>query len=625
MHTITLDFETYYDKDCSLKKLTTLDYITHPKFKIHMLGLKVDDEPTRVFEPDQIPTILKRYFYEGNKNTLVAHNTMFDGLIIQKLFGLTAHRYVDTMAMFKGLAPYMRTNLGSMAAALFPNDKTKRKGNELVDSFGIHDLNSVEGLYTKIAVYCKNDVNLTYDCYQQMLQYFPAEELNIIHHTLAMWVEPKLLLDQPRVTRHLASVKEHTKSLIEKAGVQKGVLSSNPQFAGWIEQNGMQVPMKINAKGKPTYAFAKDDLEFTALRNEYPEHEPVWRARIASKSTIEESRAERLLNNAHKDDGWLRVPLKYYGAHTGRYAGQEKINLQNLGRGSELRRSLIAPKNEFIFVSDLSQIEARMNAWLSGETDLIADFRKNVDIYSKFAGENIYHRPVDRKRVEIDANGNEYNPDYLEGFVGKVAILGLGYGMSSAKFRETLAKGSMGPAVFISQEQADNIVYRGYRREYRNIVRNWATGDRVIRFMAGQGSQIEHWGPMKVMFGRIQLPNGMFLNYPQLKGERHHDDSTSYEYWTGQYMTNIYGGKIVENVVQALARIVVMQQALKIIDKMPHLKLALQVHDELIFTGPQENAKQTMADIIGYMSEAPDWCRDLPVAAEGGYALDYSK
>jgi len=640
MTLLTMDFETYYSTSYSVKRMPTLDYVTDPLFKVHMLGFKVDNEPTQVIHPDDIHATLLPYLAPGNDTRLLCHNTAFDALILQIKYNLTPAFYLDTQLMFRGTATYLKATLKNVAETLFPTDTTKRKGNELENSKGKRTLSPED--YKTLANYCVNDVSLTYDCFQRMRTFYPKEEIRIIHETLKMWVEPKFKLDTPRVEGHLKSVEENTANSLtrvkEHFGITQKQLASNPQFATWLTNHDINPPTKINDKGAITWAFAKDDLDYMALQKQHPELHDLWDARRLVKSTIEISRAKRLLHNAEIDNGLLRVPLKYYGAHTGRYSGGEKINLQNLKRGSELRLALRAKNaDEYVYVSDLSQIEARVNAWLSDEEYLLKLFAENRDVYSEFAS-MIYDRPIDRKKPKTNDTGEYLNekgeivahkhdaffPDYTEGFVGKVAILGLGYGMSGDKFQETLAKGAIGTPVVISSQRAQHIVYQVYRKQNRNIVKNWGTAERHLRGMLSPKYD-EMWGPMRVTHQRIMLPNGMFITYPSLSYDVDHNERMSFSYWNGRFTTNIYGGKLVENVVQALARIIVMEQALRILDTYPELKLALQVHDELIFTGPKNDADSRMDTILKLMSTPPKWCATLPTCAEGGYDINYSK
>ena len=301
-------------------------------------------------------------------------------------------------------------------------------------------------LLLSIRDYCANDVELTYAAYQDMVQDMPEREMQLIDLTARMFCQPQLLLNKNRAINSLLDIQDTKKAAIKASGLPKTKLSSNPQFAVWIRDNGMEPPKKISpATGNETWALGKNDIAFQKLIADNPEHEAVWTARLEAKSTIAEKRTERFIRHAEVNGGRMPVPLNYYGAHTGRFSGRDKINFQNLQRGSELRKCLIAPDGYQVLVVDSSNIEARMLAWLAGQEDVLEVFRSGGDVYSDMASK-IYGFPVDKKAHPT------------ERFVGKTAVLGLGYGMSAKKFQLTLSTGAMGPRVDLSDEEALNVV-----------------------------------------------------------------------------------------------------------------------------------------------------------------------
>jgi DNA polymerase len=308
----------------------------------------------------------------------------------------------------------------------------------------------------------------------------------------------------------------------------------------------------------------------------------------------------------------------------------QKINLQNLGRGSNLRKAITAPKGKLVYVADSSNIEARMNNWNAGQLDMVEKFRTGTDVYSDFAGDHIYHMPVNKHD----------NP--LERFVGKVAVLGLGYGMGAGKFRETLAVGAMGPQVFIDDQEAFGVV-NAYRKAHYMIQRYWQTGDLMLAKMLDPKCD-EPWGVLHVLHNMIVLPNGMALQYP---GLRAHEDprngSLSFEYWNGKYWKSIWGGSLTENIIQALSRIVLFDQMLDINTFTKELdptgRACLNVHDEIITVASDFGARKSpdghwvndseareYYDGIEAILRTPlDWCQDLPLDCEGGWDYCYSK
>ncbi len=624
---ITLDFETFYGTKYTLKQLTYLEYINDPRFQIQGASITIDGVSQGFIWADAegFDKYIKNLFPPGNDVELVCHNTAFDALILDIIFKVRPRFYRCTQSMFRGLAPQAKHSLAAMAEALWPNDESMRKGTELInfkdkrlEEFTKEDRREMES-------YATQDGHLTEKGYLKLVKYLPEDELDIIHDTLRLWIEPVIELDIEKVKEYEIKLAEETEQLIEKAGLPKKLLASRKQFVEHLENEvGIKIPTKISpTTGKPTPALGKNDFAFQQLRANTPDLKDVWAARLNVSSTGEHSRAKRLIQNAEWDNGWMRVALNYYGAHTGRFSGAQKINQQNFKRNSPLRLALKAPKNCYVYVADLSQIEARKLSWFAGEDRLVEDFRLGIDIYSKFAS-RIYKREIDRKKVVINEIGEEYYPDFLEGFVGKTCILGLGFGMGPPKFRNTMAEGSMGgPPIFFSEEQSKDIVYNVYRKTYPNIVDTWDACQGAIFTMAA--GEKKSFRCLEIEPNRIILPNGMALNYPRLTAEMDDRGRYQFSYWNGKKVSKIYGGLLTENIIQALARITLMYQLKQIKSEIPELRFALQVHDELIFIGPQHGADERMEQLLGLMKNTPDWCKGLPVTAEGGYAPEYSK
>jgi DNA polymerase len=292
--------------------------------------------------------------------------------------------------------------------------------------------------------------------------------------------------------------------------------------------------------------------------------------------------------------------LNYYGAHTGRASGGDKVNLQNLPRGGALRKAIVAPKGHLLVACDSSQIEARTVAWLAGERELVDAFAQNTDIYSSFASE-VYERPINKKD----------HP--LERHVGKTSILGLGYGMSAAKFKGTLKVGK--PSVEMAEQDCERVVNL-YRTKYANIVRLWKESHYLLEAIAkGARFGVGAEGIAYAVEGGIALPNGMMLRYPELqKGE------DGYTYKQRRETKKIYGAKVTENIVQALARIIVFNQMLAISKR---YKVVLTVHDEVVIVAPEQEAEEAKAFMMEQMSIAPDWADGLPLACEADIGYSY--
>ncbi len=599
---ITLDFETYYAPKYGLTTLTTMEYVNHKLFKVWGVGIKIDEEETEWFgEADAESAI---HDIDWQRATVICHNTMFDGYILTQYYGVKPAYYIDTAAMSRGLYPGQSARLKDVAERLYPDDERMRKGEELANAKGIYDLDPE--LEASIAGYCIQDVDLTYALYHDMVARLPKSELDLIDLTCRMFVEPKIKINRERLKKYHEQEFNKAEATIETSGVDRKVLSSNPQFSQYIEEElGIVPPVKRSTTtGKMIPALGKNDAAFTQMQKMYPEHQSIWDARIAIKSRLTETRSKRFLEAAWNKD-WLPVPLRYYAAHTGRFGGTDKLNMQNLPRESELRRCIVAPDDHLIFVADLSNIEARMLAWLAGESNLLEQYRNGEDIYSNLASE-IYGRPINKK------------DDPVERFVGKVAVLGLGYGMGHRKLRETLAAGAMGPPVIFTESEAKKVV-NAYRSVYPKIPALWRKLEDFLKQTMHKDNYGNVYGPLTVASRAIELPNGMALRYQNL---RFGSEGLIYD-GRGAKPEYTYGGRITENVVQALSRIVVTDSMLRLDKKAGDV--ALTVHDEIIITSTNNDADATMQNIIDDMCLPPHWAKDIPLDAEGGFDKSYSK
>ena len=183
--------------------------------------------------------------------------------------------------------------------------------------------------------------------------------------------------------RSLAGLKD-TLQCGDEEGV-RAKLASNKQFAQILEESGIPVPTKISTTtGKETYALAKNDEGFIALtESEDPFIQQLCAVRLGTKSTIEESRIERFIGIGARNKGRIPIPLKYYGAHTGRWAGSDSVNFQNLPsrdkKKKALKNAVLAPPKHYVINSDSSQIEARVLVWLAGQKDVTEQFRQGQD------------------------------------------------------------------------------------------------------------------------------------------------------------------------------------------------------------------------------------------------------
>ena len=602
MNIICLDFETFYSQTYSLSKKTIEEYVRGDEFEVIGVAVKVNDEETQWFSGTKEKTRQFLEQFDWGNSLALAHNAMFDAAILSWTFDIKPTAWLDTLSMARAIHTI---EVGGSLDALTKYYGLGVKGTEVLDAKGKHRLDFTPDELSKYGEYCKNDVELTYALFQELMQEMPAFELKLIDLTIKMFSEPVLELDTNILLAHLSSLKIKKEEFLENFDGE--MLRSNDKFADLLKQYGVEPPRKISATtGKETWAFAKTDEGFKELL-EHPieDVQLLAAARLGVKSTIEETRTERFLGIAGR--GLMPIPLRYYAAHTGRWGGDDKINMQNLGRNSMLKHAIRAPAGYKMIDCDSSQIEARTLAWLAGQEDLIEAFENGEDVY-KIMASAIYVK--EEKDITKD-----------ERFVGKTTILGAGYGMGSKKFGVQLK--TFG--VEVEEEEASRII-SVYRQTYPRIPSLWKEAGKVLDAIL-EDSTCE-FGREGVLYveGRkgIRLPNGLYIKYPNLRKQTNDDGKDEYVYDTKRGKTTIpnriYGGKVVENVCQALARIIVGEQMLLIARK---YKVVMTVHDAVACIVPNSEAETGREFVEMAMRMRPKWAQELPLNCESGIGRTY--
>jgi DNA polymerase I-like protein with 3'-5' exonuclease and polymerase domains len=603
MKIITIDFETYYDKDFSLSKLTTEEYVRDEKFEVIGVGVKDGHEPAVWCSgtDEEIKAFLDSF--ELDKHLVLAHNAIFDAAILTWHYGISPRGWLDTLSMARAIHT---TEVGGSLAALAKHYEVGEKGNEVILAIGKHRADFTPEALEAYGGYCCNDCDLTYYIFQLMSNQFPQKELRLIDLTIRMFSEPVLRLDVQGLRTHLISVQARKADLLRSVSLERDHLMSSDRLSLRLSQMGVVPPRKISpTTGKETWAFAKSDEEFKALlEHENPAVQALVAARLGVKSTLEETRTERFIGIGQR--GALPVPLRYYAAHTGRWGGDDKLNLQNLPRSSPLKKCIMAPAGYVLVDSDSSQIEARTLAWLAGQDDLVSAFERGEDVYRIMASA-IYGKP----EAQITKD---------ERFVGKTTILGAGYGMGAAKFQAQLK--TFG--VETSLDECKRII-EVYRRTYPYIPELWREASKALEAIERNAhTTLGRDGILKVEGQRgISLPNGLYMKYPNLRTQRA-DGKAEMVYDTKKGKSvipnRIYGGKVVENVCQALARIIVGEQMLMAAKK---YKVAMTVHDAICCVVPEHEAESGKEFVELCMRIRPQWCSELPLNCEAGVAKTY--
>ena len=644
---LTIDFETRWDsKDYTLSKMTTEEYIRDARFKafgacIHEYG---NDKVTQWYRDDELHRILSTY--DWTQTAILAHNAQFDVSILEWKYDTHPAFIFDTLSMARALRG---VEVGNSLAKLASDFNLPPKGRAVHSTDGAVELR--KDVEIELAEYCKHDVYLCEQIFNRLITGYPAKELRLIDMTLKMYTRPMLVLDEAMLLKALEEERTSREKLLQKLNIEETALASNPQFASILKTLGVVPPTKVSkTTGKETLALAKNDALFQALLNgEREDVALLCEARLRVKSTTERTRAQRFLDISQR--GSLPVPLSYYGAKSGRWSASKgsAINMQNLKRGSFLRKAIMAPEGTQLVVGDLSQIEPRVLAWLCDYEDMLTIFRSGSDAYAAFGAQ----------MFNIPGLSKESHPDLRQS--AKSALLGCGYGLGWASFASQLLVGFLGaPPVRYEKAFAkklgvtsemvekfldweDNLVKMSeiphncselelaihcvtakriidiYRATAYQVVSFWEMCNDLLEVALYGGAECKH-KCLTFRKGEIELPNGMKLLYPDLRKVK--DDKGRSQYVYGPDATKIYAGKITNNVTQALARIVMTDGMLRVQKRYP---VVGTVHDELICVVPDEEAKEALPWVLAQMTAEPSYMRGIPLDADGGYNRRYGE
>jgi DNA polymerase I-like protein with 3'-5' exonuclease and polymerase domains len=603
-----IDFETYYSQTYSLTKLTTEEYIRGTEFEA--IGFAIQEEGAAPTWYSGTRVQLKKALdkYELDKNLVIAHNAMFDMAILSFVFDIRPKAIVDTLSMARAIHG---TEVGGSLAKLAEHYNLGVKGTEVLQAQGKHRLDFTPEELDAYGRYCINDVALTMDLFKHLSAGFPPIELRLIDLTIRMFTEPTLRLDRGGLEEYQMEILRNKNMLMKdlERETTRELLMSNDKFAGLLKKLAVEPPTKISpTTGKETWAFAKTDEGMKALlEHESAMVQSLVAARLGVKSTLEETRTQRFIEIS--DRGLLPIPLRYYAAHTGRWGGDDKINMQNLGRGSALKFTICPPEGYKIIDSDSSQIEARTLAWLAEQNDLVDAFERGEDVY-KIMASSIYNKAQE-----------EITKD--ERFVGKTTILGCGYGMGSAKFKAQLKTFN----VEIEEGESNRII-QVYRETYDWIPTLWNKASKALdAIINNQTMSLGRAGVLDVEGTKgIRLPNGLYMKYPNLRKIINEQGKTEYVYDTKKgkatIPNRIYGGKVIENVCQALARIIIGEQMLQVAKK---YKVVMTVHDAIACVVPETEAETAQEYVEMCMKMRPKWALELPLSCESGVGNNYGE
>jgi len=642
---LVIDFETYWSsKEYTLSRMTTEEYIRDPRFKAFGACIKdLDDDGPAVWVRGNE---LVRWFaaIDWSRTAVLAHNAQFDVSILAWVYGCHPAFIFDTLSMARALRG---VEVGNSLMKLAEDFELPPKGKAVHSTDGVQELSW--DMEMELAEYCKHDVFLCEEVFRRLVEGYPASELRLIDMTLKMYTQPKLVLDKEMLALAIEEERISREALLEKLGVDDAALASNPKFAALLATLGCQVPYKTSkTTGKQALALAKNDALFQALlHGDNEDVKLLCEARLRVKSTTERTRAQRFLDIAHR--GTLPVPLSYYGASTGRWTASKgsAINMQNLKRGSFLRKAIMAPDGYVVVAGDLSQIEPRVLGWLSDYEDLLEIFRSGQDAYSMFG----------RQMFNIPDLTKDTHPDLRQS--AKSALLGCGYGLGWASFAAQLLVGFLGaPPVrydmafakklgvtkdYVDQFLAwpDNVmkleaiphtctmkellihcvaakkIIDIYRSTAYPVVGFWEMCTSLLESSLYGGKEFAY----KCLIFRkeeIELPNGMKLLYPNLRIQKDARGRNQYVY--GADDTKLYAGKITNNVTQALARIVMTDGMLRIAKRYP---VVGTVHDEAWALAPAADGEEARQWMYEQMVKEPKYMLGVPLNSEVGYHQRY--
>ena len=669
---LTLDFETRWsskvcewspDEPYTLSKLTTEQYIRDERFKafgccIHEFGT---DKQTMWYRGDELPRILKTY--DWNTTAVLAHNAMFDIGILSMVYGVNPCFIFDSLSMARALRG---VEVGNSLAKLADAFGLPPKGNAVHSTDGLEEI--TPEIERELMTYCQHDVFLCEQIFSKLLvnydpvrnhirMPYPTKELRLINMTIKMFTQPQLVLDVPMLEEAVLEDAEKLAAVLENCGVTEEQLASNLVFAALLERMGVEPPTKLSkTTGERTLALAKNDALFQALLNgENEEVALLCEARLKVKSTLERTRAKRFIDIASR--GALPVPLNYYGAETGRWAATGSINLQNMKRGSFLRKAIMAPPGYVIMAGDLSQIEPRVLAWLAGYEEMLETFRSGGDPYATFGAQ----------MFSIPGLTKESHPLLRQS--AKSALLGAGYYLGWQSFAAQLLVGFLGaPPVRYTKAEAKQLgvhpnhvqafannpeyvrkmgeiahtcsevellvhcvaakaIIDKYRAAAAPVVEFWGLLGHLIQYSLIDGNEYAHKGVLHFRKGEIVLPSGMSLKYPNLRQEKEIDEATQkptgrmvYVYDSGAKRKFLHSGKVCNNVTQGIARCIMTDGMLRA-EKVS--SILFTVHDEFGIVTLEAGAEAVKSKMLQAMLTPPKWGLDIPLSCEVGYAKRY--
>lgn len=600
MKIISFDWETFYDSEYTLKKLSTSEYILDPRFKALGFAISVDGAPAQWVNAEGVRSVLDRIGGQLRDCVLLAHHAHFDAAILAWHFGIRCRGYLDTMLMAraKGLQAAVGGSLKALCLHFGLGEKPDLRPDSTPEELRLR------GTW---------DCDATYKLFKILAAGFPQKELLAISRTVEQYIQRKVVADLNALDQILVEERHRKDHLLAEIHLTEEDLRSPALFADAIIKLGYEPPMKPSPAdpSRMIWALAKTDQGMNdLLEHDDPEVAALAAARLGVKASAEEDRAKRLIRLAElTGDDTLPVYYNYYGAHTGRWQGGDKTNFANMKRGGAIRDCLFAEEGHVFVTGDMSQIECRLTGWLFGEENLVGAFRDKRDVYCEFAT-MAYHKPVTKA-------------DEFERFSGKTTVLGSGFGAGgpkiAAQMRAEINKRRL-PFPKPTDDEGVTLV-DAFRKMYYRIPQGWKL---LESGLTTPGLQV---GPIMFEKGAILLPSGLRIHYPNLQWERWEtmggELKTGWRYDGKKGRTALWGGSLTENVIQALARIHMRDAMLWLYER--GWTTVLHTYDEIVLSVPEDRAVEAEADLRYALTTPPEWAKGLPLACEAGVGICYGE
>jgi len=661
-NTLVLDFECFFDQEYSLKKMSIIEYITDPRFSLLGLGIKINNESSTFIPGPKVPWAIKRlqakYGVALHNVTVIAKNTKFDILILAQKFGIYPPYVIDIEDLSRYYDSRMKHDLASLAK-LFKlpakGDTSQFKGQHCVDID-----------WTAMKEYCLGDVDIEYQLLEILLPMIdnPEIELPLMQHTLNLYLKPtfqldvemansieigmgtELFNDLAKVQWILEEYATKKKKTVEELLRARSIF---PKILADILPEDEIVPMK-QGKGKTPKAIpalASEDVGFQLLLAHSDERiRNLCKAKAACSSwPIHQKKVQNLIIQTRCFGDGVHIPLKYYGAHTGRHSGTQKWNPLNLGgkgrsnKGklihpliSKVRNTLLAPKGYLLPIADSAQIEARLLAWIAGQDDLVEDFRTGGDPYSKFAMK-LFQEKVWKPSAEEEKTPEGALAKTRRGF-GKDTVLGAGYGLGSLTSYNLCRQNELLRPLFDSGEYDWDFIdkmIKLYRSTYAQIPKFWKAVEKCFRWVTKYPNEKLGYcipdinsgikGETTLNFWKegsttiIQLPSSRRLFYRHASV----DTKGQIKYIHG----HLWGGSITENIIESICRDLLAGWILEC--ERQEIPIILHSYDEIVGCVPEHRAEESLQKMFEIMKIGPDWAAGLPLDVEGDISPCFKK